>query len=419
MATITAGQSASFTLDAFGYITVSSVIAGTLTGVSQAQTLKSNVFVSKLARTVYGPYGVPMEFVIASTDGPLTYTTTAGYGGGTGDVSSDTIWDAAGDTIYGTGANTAARLPIGTAGQVLTVNAGATAPEWADVTTSNSGGGGSDRTAVTTEADPVNGGKRVLTETVDGIPWTFSYDAQGRLIEREWAAGGLTATIAYDADGFGTASGNIFRDGGAIETTASQMAALKTALTALALTNNTSPNFYVRDSGTGLTLEWNPTNNCFRFPGGYGTIRFLTNSTGVASPAAAEVTLATITLPGWLRAPGAIYRFSSHFDVPNAAIVKTVRHKANGTAFMSFATGATTIETQVDNALWELAAGTLRHFATGATIGETGTYQGASQPTISATADADVTFTQTVQYASDPGAITTSSTLCTLDLKIS
>lgn len=80
MATITAGQSASFTLDAFGYITVSSVIAGTLTGVSLAQTLKSNIFVSKLARTVYGPYGVPMDFTIASTDGPLTYTTTAGVG---------------------------------------------------------------------------------------------------------------------------------------------------------------------------------------------------------------------------------------------------------------------------------------------------------------------------------------------------
>jgi hypothetical protein len=133
MATITAGQSASFTLDAFGYITVSSVIAGTLTGVSLAQTLKSNVYVSKLARTVYGPYGVPMEFVIASTDGPLTYTTTAGYSVGTGDVSSDTIWDAAGDVIYGTGADAATRLPIGTAGQVLTVNAGATAPEWADL----------------------------------------------------------------------------------------------------------------------------------------------------------------------------------------------------------------------------------------------------------------------------------------------
>lgn len=37
----------------------------------------------------------------------------------------------AGDLIYGSGADTASRLAKGTAGQVLTMNAGATAPEWA------------------------------------------------------------------------------------------------------------------------------------------------------------------------------------------------------------------------------------------------------------------------------------------------
>lgn len=36
----------------------------------------------------------------------------------------------AGDTVYATAANTLARLPVGTAGQVFRVNAGATAPEW-------------------------------------------------------------------------------------------------------------------------------------------------------------------------------------------------------------------------------------------------------------------------------------------------
>jgi hypothetical protein len=38
--------------------------------------------------------------------------------------------DAAGDIIYATANNTVARLGIGTAGQVLKVNSGATAPEW-------------------------------------------------------------------------------------------------------------------------------------------------------------------------------------------------------------------------------------------------------------------------------------------------
>lgn len=48
-----------------------------------------------------------------------------------GDVATDAIWDAAGDLVQGTGANTAARLAIGTVGQVPSVNAGATALEYA------------------------------------------------------------------------------------------------------------------------------------------------------------------------------------------------------------------------------------------------------------------------------------------------
>jgi hypothetical protein len=47
-----------------------------------------------------------------------------------GSVATDTIWDAAGDLVQGTGSNTAARLALGTALQVLRVNAGATAVEW-------------------------------------------------------------------------------------------------------------------------------------------------------------------------------------------------------------------------------------------------------------------------------------------------
>lgn len=43
-----------------------------------------------------------------------------------GSVATDTIWDAAGDLVQGTGANTAAKLSIGGAGKSLHVNAGAT-----------------------------------------------------------------------------------------------------------------------------------------------------------------------------------------------------------------------------------------------------------------------------------------------------
>jgi hypothetical protein len=75
-------------------------------------------------------------------------TWTAGTDVATGQVLSADKWNAymgnsgsimetgaakvttAGDLIYATGANAIARLPKGTARQVLAMNAGATAPEW-------------------------------------------------------------------------------------------------------------------------------------------------------------------------------------------------------------------------------------------------------------------------------------------------
>lgn len=54
---------------------------------------------------------------------------------GTASVGSDPIWDAAGDIAQGTGADTAARLAIGTAYQAPRVNAGATALEYAGAMT--------------------------------------------------------------------------------------------------------------------------------------------------------------------------------------------------------------------------------------------------------------------------------------------
>jgi hypothetical protein len=50
-----------------------------------------------------------------------------------------TIIDAAGDLIYGASNDTPAILAIGTAGQVLTVNSGATAPEWGSASAAFSG----------------------------------------------------------------------------------------------------------------------------------------------------------------------------------------------------------------------------------------------------------------------------------------
>lgn len=52
-------------------------------------------------------------------------------GVGEGDVATDTIWDTAGDTVYGTGPNAAAILAAGAANLQYFMNAAGTAPEWA------------------------------------------------------------------------------------------------------------------------------------------------------------------------------------------------------------------------------------------------------------------------------------------------
>ena len=58
---------------------------------------------------------------VASGTGPIPVVTN----------TVATAFDAAGDLVYGTGADTFTKLSLGTAGQVLTVNSGATAPQWA------------------------------------------------------------------------------------------------------------------------------------------------------------------------------------------------------------------------------------------------------------------------------------------------
>jgi len=61
--------------------------------------------------------------------------------GGTGQTTASTAFNAlsplttAGDTLYGGTSGAGTRLAIGTAGQVLTVNGGATAPQWSTPTT--------------------------------------------------------------------------------------------------------------------------------------------------------------------------------------------------------------------------------------------------------------------------------------------
>jgi hypothetical protein len=122
--------------------------------------------------------------------GDGTWATPAGGGGS---VATDAIWDAAGDLAVGTGANTAARLPMGTALQVLRVNAGGTALEFGAAGTGSPGGS---TTQVQFNNAGAFGGSASLTW--DGTTLTANALAGGSLqVDNDANIDGtLTGTIA-------------------------------------------------------------------------------------------------------------------------------------------------------------------------------------------------------------------------------
>jgi hypothetical protein len=85
---------------------------------------------------------------IASGTGPIPVITN----------SSTDLITTAGDILYGTAADTVARLGIGTAGQVLKVNSGATAPEWGS--------------ASATSGPAFRAFRNTSTQSVTGGAWT-------------------------------------------------------------------------------------------------------------------------------------------------------------------------------------------------------------------------------------------------------
>ena len=139
--------------------------------------------------------------VTVASPGPKGAT---GGGGGGGDVATDTIWNAAGDLVVGTGPDAAARLAIGTSGQVLTVSGGTAA--WATVSgtvtvttvsvVGANGVSGSVATATTTPAITLTLGA-ITPTSVNGV--TFSGSATPTLA--------VTGTSTISGTHSGTSSG--------------------------------------------------------------------------------------------------------------------------------------------------------------------------------------------------------------------
>ena len=127
--------------------------------------------------------------------------------------ATDPIYDAAGDIVVGTGANTAGRLPIGTAGQVLTVNTGATAPEWGTLSgidldfTPGTDHTGQGMTSSCTCGETLNIGDAFYIKS-DGKAWLAKADAATTMP----AVGIMAANCTIDQTGKAVLLNGIFRD---------------------------------------------------------------------------------------------------------------------------------------------------------------------------------------------------------------
>ena len=267
---------------------------------------------------------------------------------------------------------------------------------------SGGGGGGSDRTAYTLEADPVNGGQRLATETVDGLTWTYSYNAQGALILTEALGGVLSRSITVDAYGFGKATGNIFTKGGSITVTSSQMPALRTALTSLGTA--VSAQFYVVDftSSRGLLLEWNNVDVCLRPVGGNKALLYSDVTTQTATDPGTDESpaLYTFVFPAWLRGPKGILEVKFAGDYTGEVDTKTTRIKVNGTSFVVVSAAVTHNNVQVNAELLMRGATDLAYHVASSQLAS-GTSATSSSPMpadLTIAADTDLTLTLTMQY---------------------
>jgi hypothetical protein len=123
----------------------------------------------------------------AKADGLLYWKDDAGTEYPVGGSGMTNPMTTQGDSIYGGASGTPTRLPIGTAGQVWTVNAGATAPEWA---AAGAGGSGATWTQLINET-----GASFANWTAVGGTWA----SNGTLIQKTNAVTAAHQQAYYSA----------------------------------------------------------------------------------------------------------------------------------------------------------------------------------------------------------------------------
>jgi len=143
---------------------------------------------------VYKKDDAGTEKRLVEQDGVLGTPASGNLSGCTGypiTIATDTIWDAAGDLVYGTGANTAAKLAAGAAGALVGMNAGQTAPEYKSVLVSADG-------EMTNPSQPVfSASPSIADVTGDGTVYSMNTAIYAEIIDQggNFSNGVFTAPV--------------------------------------------------------------------------------------------------------------------------------------------------------------------------------------------------------------------------------